>query len=277
MRIAVITVLPLILGFIIFLYIPYSPVKTEFDCIVIEKTKAAVVTRDIFEDEDIEGLPEPLQRYFRHCGYLGKPRMSYMRVILKDVDFAMSVNKVLKIDYKQLNLVERPERFAYISSSLMGIPFEGLDSFENCEGSMRGKLAKVIPLFNQRGEKMDRACLATWLSECLMVPNAALQDFVKWEPIDDTHVGAVISWEGISAEGIFTFADTGELMSFSTGDRVNIDMEGKETKADWSALFIDYYSDNGILKPKTIQAVWHYQSGDNIYFNRNCSTALIEY
>lgn len=68
------------------------------------------------------------------------------------MDFVMSDKKTIKFDYKQYNLVERPERFALISSSLSGIPFEGLDSYENGKGSMKGMLAKVIPLFDQRGE-----------------------------------------------------------------------------------------------------------------------------
>ncbi|GLC81156.1 hypothetical protein LBYZC6_32700 [Lacrimispora brassicae] len=66
---------------------------------------------------------------------------------------------------------------------------------------------------------MDRACIVTWLAEYLMVPSAALQEFVKWEPMDEANVRASITWEGINAEGIFTFAETGELLSFRTSDR----------------------------------------------------------
>lgn len=275
--IGITVIILLILGIVIFLLLPFSPAKASFERITEIKTKGADHTAEIFTEGDIEGLPRPVQQYFRHCRFLGTPKMAYMKAELNHVDFVMSDTKTIKIDYKQYNLVEKPERFALISSSLSGIPFEGLDSYENGKGSMRGMLAKVIPLFDQRGENMDRACLVTWLAECLMVPGAALQDFVKWEPMDDTNVRASITWEGINAEGVFTFDASGKLLSFRTGDRVAVDMEGNETEADWSAYFRDYRSVNGILQPKAIQAVWHYEKGDCIYFNQNGSEISIRY
>lgn len=277
MKNAIIAVFTLIFGIIIFFNIPYSPAKAEFKKIIYEKSKESSDTADLFAEPDILLLPAPLQKYFRYCGYIGTPKMAFMSASLTDVDFVMSDTKTIKIGYKQFNLVERPERFALITSSLMGIPFEGLDSFENGNGSMKGKLSKIITLFNQRGEKMNQACLVTWLSECLLVPNAALQSFVTWKPVDDTHADAEIVWEGISAKGRFTFADSGELLSFRTGDRVAVDMDGNETIADWSAYFSEYHPVDGILQPKIIKSVWHYQSGDCVYFNQNEAPVKFSY
>ncbi len=261
----------------VLLLIPYSPAVSKYNHRMAEKIGTAAVMSDVFTETDIDGLPLPVQRYFRYCGYLGTPKMSHMRAFLKNVDFVMSKSKTIKIDYQQLNLVERPERFALISSSLSGIPFQGLDSYENGKGSMKGMLAKVIPLFDQRGESMDRSCLVTWLAECLLVPNAALQEFVKWEPMDDTHVKADITWKGVSVGGVFTFSASGEWVAFHTGDRVAVDMDGKETIADWSAYLSEYHSVNGILQPKVIQSAWHYRSGDCIYFNENGSGVTVRY
>jgi hypothetical protein len=267
----------LVAGIIVFLLSSYSPLSSRYQQLTAEKAEDAAAVSAVFTETDISGLPLPVQRYFRYCGYLGTPKMSSMRAFFEDVDFVLSESRTIKIDYQQFNLVERPERLAYISSSLFGIPFEGLDSYENGKGSMKGVLAKGIPLFDQRGESMDRASLVTWLAECLLVPNAALQDFVKWEPIDDTHAKASIVWEGVSASGIFTFADSGELCAFRTGDRVAVDMNGNETKADWSAYLREYQSVGGILQPKNLQSVWHYSGGDCVYFNENASAVAIRY
>lgn len=265
------------IGIVLFFLSPYSPTSAKYHRLIAEKIAAEAAVSEVFTEADIESLPLPVQRYFRYCGYLGTPKMSYMRAFLKNVDFVMSENRTIKIDYQQMNLVSRPDRFALISSSLWGIPFEGLDSFNMGKGSMKGTLAKVIPLFDQQGESMDRACLVTWLAECLMMPNAALQDFVTWEEIDDTHARAIIVWQGISASGVFTFADNGEFLSFRTSDRVAVDMDGNETIADWSAYLREYHSVNGILQPKIIQSAWHYQSGDCVYFNENKSEVIICY
>ncbi|MGV8084025.1 MAG: DUF6544 family protein [Coriobacteriia bacterium] len=272
-------IIALLLVFIIMIFfnIPYSPASTQFQKTVSEKLKTAENTADVFTKEDIANLPTPVQRYFRYCGYLGSPKMTYMRASLGDVDFVMPEDRILRIDYQQFNLVTRPERYALISSSLYGIPFEGLDTLDNGKGGMRGTLAKIIPLFDQRGEAMDRACLVTWLAECLLVPDAALQDFVSWEPVDDTRAKGTVTWEGVSVSGVFTFAETGELLDFRTSDRTAIGMDGKETKADWSALFRHYHSVNGLLQPEVIQSVWHYEKGDCVYFNQNEAPVFIRY
>ncbi|NLT58975.1 MAG: hypothetical protein GXX99_08445 [Clostridiales bacterium] len=277
MWIAPAALLLLAAGGVVVLRLPFSPTRTAFEKVVEEKIAATGEIGEVFTEQDIAGLPLPVQNYFRHCGYLGTPKMAYMRASLTDVDFVMSAKKTLKIDYSQFNLVQRPERFALISSSLYGIPFEGLDAYENGRGSMKGVLAKWIPLFDQRGEDMDRACLVTWLAECLMFPNAALQEFVAWKPIDDTHAQATITWEGLSASGVFTFAESGELQAFRTGDRVAVDMQGNRTLADWSAYLREYREVSGILQPTVIQSVWHYPEGDCIYFNEQALAVSIRY
>jgi len=268
----------LIIGIIIFLCIPSSPTRNDFNSIVERKIKEANgLSEEVFTETDIQILPLPVQHYFRYCGYLGTPKMNYMRASFVDVDFIMSPTRTVKIDYQQLNLVSKPERFALISSSLYGIPFEGLDSYQNGKGSMKGKLAKVITIFDQRGENMDRSSLVTWLSECLLVPNAALNDFIIWKSIDDTNARVTITWEGITVSGIFNFSPEGELLSFRTSDRVAVDMKGEVTKADWSGYFQDYHPVNGILQPKIMKSVWHYLDGDSVYFNQNESPVFIRY
>lgn len=277
MWIVIASVIFVLVGIAVFFRIPFSPTGAQFKKMTAENARMAAAASGTFAEADIERLPLPVQRYFQHCGYLGTPKMSYMKASLHDVDFVMSESRTIKIDYEQFNLVGRPERYALISSSLYGVPFEGLDSYRNGTGSMKGMLAKVIPLFDQRGEAMDLACLVTWLAECLMVPNAALQDFVKWEPVDDTHAKATVSWKGISASGVFNFAETGELLEFRTGDRVAVDMNGNETKAEWSAFFRAYHPVNGVLQPEVIQSIWHYPKGDCVYFNQNEAAVTIQY
>ena len=66
---------------------------------------------------------------------------------------------------------------------------------------------------------MDKACLVTILSESLIIPNVALQDYIQWEELDETHAKATITYYGISASGIFTFDRNGAMVSFDTKDR----------------------------------------------------------
>jgi hypothetical protein len=262
---------------IVFFKLPYSKTVSEFRGIIDSRISNTEKQTDVFTEKDLKGLPLPVQKYFRFCGCLGTPKMSYMKASFTNVDFKMSDKKTIKIDYVQYNFVEKPERFAFIDSSLFGIPFEGFDSYNNGVGSMKGTFAKIIPLFDQRGENMNKSSLVTILAECFIVPNVALQDYIKWEEIDDTHAKATISYYGISESGVFAFDENGEVLSFKTSDRAAIDMNGSTRKAEWSAIYSDYQNVNGIKQPKVLKSIWHYPEGDSVYFNENEASVVIEY
>jgi len=276
MWIAIAVLFTIIISAIIYLKIPGSKTKSDFQNTVNGMISKAPEYGEVFTEKDIENLPLPVQKYFRYCGFLGTPKMSYMKATFKDVDFILGDKKV-KIDYTQYNFVEMPERIAYINSSMYGIPFEGLDSYKNGAGSMRGTLAKVITLFDQRGGSMDKSSLVTILAECLLIPNVALQDYIEWEPMDDTHAKATIFCYGISASGVFTFDDAGQMLSFITSDRVATETDGTERNAEWSAIVSNYETVNGIKQPKVLQSIWHFPEGDLIYFNENNSEVEIEF
>lgn len=260
----------------VFFNVPYSKTKTEFMAISDELTAKTGHESGVFTEEDIADLPLPVQKYFRYCGYIGAPKMSSMRAMFRDVDFVLEKDKpAIKIDYTQYDFVPEPNRLAYIDSSMYGIPFEGLDAYVAGTGSMKGVLAKLFTLFDQTGEAMDKASLVTCLSECLLVPNMALQDYIVWEEIDALHAKAAISHYGITAGGIFTFNENGEMLSFTTDDREATATDGTSKKVKWTAVCSNYVETNGIKKPTVLKAIWHYDDGDLVYFDGK--DVVIEY
>jgi hypothetical protein len=252
----------------IFFNIPCSKTKTDFDKAATDLIAEAEHQNEVFQEEDIADLPVPIKRYFRYCGYIGTPKMSYIKICYEDVDFLFSNDKpMLKIDYTQYNFVKELNRIAYIDSSMYGIPFEGLDTYDNGLGSMKGVIAKQFTLFHQTGKAIDQSGLVTFLAECLLIPNAALQDYVDWEAIDDCHAKATISRYGISVSGVFTFNEKGEMLSFTTDDRGVALIDDASKKVRWSIVCDNYKEINGTKKPTFFQAIWHYDDGDLVYFD----------
>ncbi len=253
---------------LIFFNIPYSKVKTEFNEMAAHLIAQADRQDAVFREEDIAGLPDPVKRYFRYCGYIGKPKTAYMKITYPDVSFSFGKDKApLKIDYTQYNDVGTPDRIAYIDSSMYGIPFEGLDALIGGAGSMKGVLAKGFILFNYTGREMDQSSLVTFLSECLFTPTAALQSYIQWDPIDDSHAKATISYRDIHACGIFTFNESGEMLSFWTDDRAVALDDGTNKQVKWSVQCGEYIEVDGVARPTAFQAIWHYDDGDLTYFN----------
>lgn len=265
----IIGVLLLVIGIItVFFNVSYSKTRAEFNKMARIMTVKTDHAEGVFSQEDISGLPIPVQKYFEYCGYLDTPKMRTMKAVYKDVMFKFGKGKpTIIIDYIQYNIADKPARIANIDSSMYGIPFEGLDSYTAGKGSMKGVLAKLFTLFNQTGETMDKASLVTFLSECLIIPNAALQDYITWEKIDDLHAKATISYYGRTASGIFAFNENGEMLSFTTDDREATATDGTSEKVKWSVVFGEYKETEGIKKPTGFQAIWHYDDGDLVYFD----------
>lgn len=235
------------------------------------------VENKIFTDKDFSHLPAVVQRYMENCGYIGTPKMSYLKMEYHNVDFLQGKNgPALKIDYTQYNFVKDPCRMALIDSSMFGIPFEGYDYYQNGTGGMKGVIAKVITLFDQTGPDMDKACLVTFLAESMFAPAVLLQDYITFEEISDYKVRAVISREGQTAGGIFTFNEQYEMVSFTTNDRAARKKDGSMEYIPWSARCSDYQlHENGIRYPTTFQAVWNESDGDFVYFDGTIS--LVSY
>ena len=252
---------------LVFFSVPGSKTRTEFRSAVAGLTAEANHSDSVFAEEDIAGLPAPVQRYFRYCGYIGTPKMSYIRIDYQDVDFVFSGKKPIKIDYTQYDFAEQPNRIAYIDSAMYGIPFEGIDTFRNGAGCMKGVIAKLFTLFCQTGDVMDQSSQATFLSEILLFPTAALQEYIEWEAIDDLHAKATMSYCDRTVSGVFTFDQNGAVLSFDTGDRSVVASDGESKLVKWSVYFEEYAETDGIKKPTVFKAAWHYDDGDLVYFD----------
>lgn len=258
----------IILLIVVYFRVPFSPVKSDFEKAVSTQMPDTKTSEELFTTEEIENLPLPVKRYFETCGYIGTPKMGYMKAVHKDVDFLLSADKpYTKIDYTQYTFASEPARLAFIDTSMFGIPFQGIDSYVDGKGGMKGVIAKSFTLFNETGSEMNTSCLLNALSECLIVPSIALQDYISWESIDETHATATISYYGISGSGTFTFAENGELLSFATNERWAVETSGAKTRVPWSILFSDYEKKDGIRLPTRIKTVWHYENGGSVYFD----------
>lgn len=278
----VIGVLFILVGIILIWFnIPYSPVKRDFqkDIDALISENQLQINDEVFEEEDFSSLPTAIQKYIQECGYIGKPKMSYLKMEYHNVDFSQGKNgSTLKIDYTQYNFINEPCRMALIDSSMFGIPFEGYDYYQNGIGGMKGVIAKAITLFNQTGTDMDKACLATYLAESLFAPTILLQDYISFEKISDFEVQATINYKGQTASGIFTFNEQYEMISFTTNDRATAGTDGSMEYVPWSAICNDYQlASNGIKYPTKFQAVWNYQDGDLVYFDGSISEVSYGY
>ena len=98
-------------GIMIWFRIPFSPVKRRFrkDISMLLSENQELTESGIFTKEDFSHLPAAIRRYVEHCGYIGTPKMSCLKMKYHDVAFWQTRNgPVLSIDYLQYNFVKKP-------------------------------------------------------------------------------------------------------------------------------------------------------------------------
>jgi hypothetical protein len=242
-------------------------VKSIFKKDIQTHTEKSALTHEVFSEKDIASLPEPVQKHFKMSGLIGKPKMAMVAAYMPAVPLKDTHTKPPMIINFDLRLFAyRPIRLAYIKTSVFGIPFEGYDCFQNGTGFMKGVIGKFIPLFNQKGIAMSKAQLITYLGEALLCPSIFISEYIKWEQIDDSHVKATITCDGISGSGIFAFSNDGFIHSFTTDERARISTNGETDYPKWSCVCENFEDIDGLHLPKTVKAIWHLTDGDLVYF-----------
>jgi len=256
-----------LIALLAFLLVP-SKVKSRFAAIEHTFLETVHPSDEVFTLQELQGYPQAIQNFYIKGGYIGKQKMSALKANFSDVPFSLGVGKpMVTIDYTQLNNADRPQRYARISSRIYGLPFEGLDSFSEGKGSMEGYLGKFFRLFNQRGDYMDKASLVTYLAEAFFLPSVALSEAVTYEQIDALHVKATMKAYGMEVSGVFTFLENGEMVSFTTNDRMAATFDGRLEQIPWTAQCSDYTTVDGMRVPGRLKATWHYPEGDLLYFD----------
>lgn len=255
---------------LVWFHIPYSPLKSKFtkDVTALQARSTPTASK-LFDEKDFEHLPDAIRKYLKNSGYIGTPKMKSMSIQFQDVQFKQGKNgPSLIVDYTQYNFAEGADRLALIESSLFGIPFQGDDYYAGGQGGMQGVVGKAITLFHQTGEEMDRAALVTFLSESLFMPSVILQDGMNFEEISPYEVKATFSANQQTVSGVFKFNEAYEMVSFTTNNRAFSGTDGTLNHIPWSIIGDAYeYNDLGIKLPTVVQAVWHFEDEDFIYFD----------
>jgi hypothetical protein len=216
----------------------------------------------------IQDLPEPIRMYLIHSGFVGKEIPVNAEIIWDQSAIKMKPDRDwMKLKTIQFNSVKEPFRIAYMKATLFGIiPFEGRDMYGYGTGHMYGKIGNFIKVFDEKEKEIAQSALIIILAECLLVPGYALQNYIKWEEIDNYTASAMISHGGITARGIFHFNEDHELVLFETDDRFYMSPEKGNVLTPFSAEIGDYFRQGDLKVPGSLMAIWHLETGRYEYW-----------
>jgi hypothetical protein len=228
--------------------------------------KEADQSTHILTEKDIAHLPEPIKKYIRFTGFVGKEKIP--NVFLKASGKIRSSEKSgwMYFTSEQYNFFDQPFRAFYIKARKMGIPVNGLHLYKNATATMVIKLLNLFTVVDAKGPEMNQAETVTVLNDmCFMAPGSLINKNITWETMDASQVKATFTNGQITVSAILTFDEEGKLMNFLSYDRFET-ADGKiYINNPWETPVKEYKTVNGYRLPSKADVIYKRPDGDFCY------------
>jgi hypothetical protein len=215
-------------------------------------------------EEMISGLPEPVKKYLRYTGVVGSPWIASVR-LTQVGRFRQGIEQPWMGFKAEEFYTTDPPGFRWNAKfKMFGLPLlKAEDKYEKGHGRMYGKLLGLKTIFDEKGEKLDQACMVRYLNEMMWFPTAFLNNNIRWEELDDKTAQVKFTDNHKEVEAQMHFDDDGRLKDFKAlRYRENA---GEYSLDQWSTPITSYGEFAGLKLPKKGLAVWHLPDGDLPY------------
>ncbi len=230
---------------------------------LFEKEKETYIPRKITE-EDLNGLPELIQRYLRYTQIIGKEKVRTVRLKQKGFFRTKPDQKWMPLKAEEYYTVDPPSFLWYGRMRMFPlVTIAGIDKFYQGKGRLVIKLFSAFTVEDAIGEECDQAELVRYLNEMIWFPSAFLSNYLNWEPINSDTVRVTINVQGLTTSADLYFNQKGQMTNFVAERYMGIN--GGAILKKWSTPFEKYAEINGIMVPVKGEGVWKLSSGDFSY------------
>jgi hypothetical protein len=221
---------------------------------------------EIVTEDDLAGLPEPVQRYLFYAQILGKPKVKCAKVKQNGFMRTSPAQRWMPVEAVQFTTLAGQLSRTWFAKIRVGslTLLSGYDRYDCGEGHMLIRLLSLFPVVNIRGPEIDMSALIIFINDMVMWPTAFLNDYIRWEPIDAMAARMWVNLYKKEFSAIICFNDSGEMVDFITEDRYRT--VGKGFQRDkWSTPLRKYREVNGMRIPTEGEAIWHLPEGEFPY------------
>jgi hypothetical protein len=224
-----------------------------------------------FDVRELDGLPAPVQRYFRAVLTDGQPIIAAATIEMTGTMNMSATAEQWKPFTSHQRAVTRKPGFLWDAKVFMlpGLPAHVEDSFIAGQGRL---IAKVLGLFTvadlQGAGEIARGEFMRYFAESPWYPTALLPSRgVRWDAVDDVSANATIVDGPITLTLLFRFNDAGLIASVRAEARgAGVGKDGVMAMLPWDCALSDYQSQGGMLIPMTGEAAWVRPEGRKVYF-----------
>jgi hypothetical protein len=230
-----------------------------------------------YDLKELEGLPDPVQRYFQAVLKDGQPIVSAVNLSQQGL-FNMSETKAKWSPFTATQSVttQRPG-FDWDARIQMapGVSAFVHDAYMLGVGSLHASLLGLFTVADVRGTpEAAQGELLRFFAEMSWYPTALLpSQGVRWEAIDDTSARATLTDASTTVSLVFRFNAEGSIETM----RAEARCRDKLTAMPWSGRFWDYSVCSEMLIPLQGEVGWEYPDGLRLYYKGKVTEINFEF
>lgn len=223
----------------------------------------------VVDFRELQGLPEPVARFFRRVLTEGQPMISTARVRHQGTFNMKGANaRWMPFTSEQLVITQRPGFDWNARMPMMpGVTVRVHDAYVAGEGILQAAVFGAITVADLRGSgAIAEGELMRFVAEAPWYPTALLpSQGVQWEAVDDRAARATLRDGPITLTLLFTFGADGLVEATRAEARGRT--VGKEiVPTPWQARVWNYQARDGMLVPLEGEVAWMLPEGPAPYW-----------
>jgi hypothetical protein len=244
------------------------------------RVSPASSTQVRFNDRELEGLPTPVQRYFRVALTPGQAIVSAATIQMSGT-FNMSATSEQWKPFKSLQRVttRRPGFLWDARISMMpGLTVRVVDSYITGSGLLKASILGLFTMADMQGDgDIARGEFMRYFAEAVWYPTALLpSQGVRWEAVDEHAASATMVDDSLSLTLLFRFDEAGLIESFRAEARGGM-VDKVMVQAPWEGRFSDYQTRDSMLVPLAGEVAWMRPEGRKTYFKGDVAQLRYEF
>lgn len=232
----------------------------------------------VIDEQAISELPEPVKRYLRFMGVVGRPRDWSMRARFK-ARFRRDQGDWVDCEALQYDSRLALSRIFYMQLALKHVlPVTVRDTYLAGRGRMHAKAFDLIDVVDGQGPELDVGELVTYLNDAiLMAPSLLLGPETTWKAVDDHTFDVMLTDGPLRVTARVWLDEDGAPRDFSTTDRFFDQPDGKRVRAEWRTPVSGWQDVDGRKLPTRAEAVWSLKTGPFSYADFSVDPSLVAF
>ena len=226
---------------------------------------AAPARAGVVTEEMLTGLPEPVRRYLRYTGVVGKPVPGTIWLRQKGRMRPGPGQPWIPLEAEEHYSVQ-PPGFVWAGTLRAGpvAVARARDMYAEGAGRMLVKVASLWPVADASGAQTDQAAMMRYLSEMMWFPAAFLAGNISFEAVDDSSARVTLTDHGQTATATLFFDTQGRLTDFVAKRYRTADASDPEP---WSTPVTGYGEFEGLRLPTRGKAIYKLPGRDLEYID----------